>query len=342
MSGSPRLGFFTRLLDEGGPGERYRLATEQIRQAERFGYDSAWIAQHHFDGDEGGLPSPLVFLAHVAAATRGIRLGTGILTLALEQPLRAAEDAAVLDLLCGGRLDLGLGTGGSAASFAAFGYESGERGEIYGRHLETFRRALRGEALEGGAVLYPPAGTLAGRLWQATFSVAGGERAGRAGDGLMLSRTQPRPPGQPGLSLAEIQDPIIDAYLAALPHGAEPRILASRSAFVTDRREEALRLAEPGLRLWAARARARGEGELGTDAATIAAASDLHIGTPDEVAESLARDATLRRASEVTIQIHSADPPHEAVMRSIELFATRVAPQLGLGRRSPTQPVAAA
>jgi ABC-type dipeptide/oligopeptide/nickel transport system ATPase subunit len=63
-----RLGFFTRLLDQ--PAQtRYRLAAEQIRHAERLGFDSAWIAQHHFHEQEGGLPSPLVFLAHVAAQT---------------------------------------------------------------------------------------------------------------------------------------------------------------------------------------------------------------------------------------------------------------------------------
>jgi hypothetical protein len=60
-----RLGFFTRLLDDATPKERYRLATEQIRHAERHGFDSAWIAQHHFHESEGGLPSPLLFLAHV-------------------------------------------------------------------------------------------------------------------------------------------------------------------------------------------------------------------------------------------------------------------------------------
>ena len=51
-----RLGLFTRLLDQANAGERYRLATDQIVHAERHGFDSAWVAQHHFDGDEGGLP----------------------------------------------------------------------------------------------------------------------------------------------------------------------------------------------------------------------------------------------------------------------------------------------
>ena len=79
-----RLGFFTRLLDEVSAAERYRFATEQILHAERFGFDSAWVAQHHFHEAEGGLPAPLVFLAQVAALTSRIRLGTGIITLPLE------------------------------------------------------------------------------------------------------------------------------------------------------------------------------------------------------------------------------------------------------------------
>src|SRR5262245_37310181 len=79
-----RLGFFTRLLDQAAPAERYRLATAQIVQAERCGFDTAWIAQHHFHEDEGGLPAPFVFLAQVAAQTSRIRLGTAIVTLPLE------------------------------------------------------------------------------------------------------------------------------------------------------------------------------------------------------------------------------------------------------------------
>ena len=97
-----RLGFFTRLLDDVSAGERYRLATEQIVRAEALGFESAWVAQHHFNADEGGLPAPFVFLAHIATRTSRIRLGTGVVTLPLEDPVRVAEDAAVLDLLLGG------------------------------------------------------------------------------------------------------------------------------------------------------------------------------------------------------------------------------------------------
>ena len=94
-----RLGFFTRLLDSVPAGERYRLAEEQISYAEALGYETAWVAQHHFHPVEGGLPSPFVFLANLAAKTKAIRLGTGVITLPMEIPVRVADVAAVLDLL---------------------------------------------------------------------------------------------------------------------------------------------------------------------------------------------------------------------------------------------------
>ncbi len=130
-TGPRRLGFFTRLLDQTTAVERYRLATDQIVQSERHGFDTAWVAQHHFDGDEGGLPAPFVLLAHVAAHTSRIRLGTGIVTLPLEEPVRVAEDAAVFDLISNGRLELGLGSGGTPSAFTGFGRDSADRAAIF-------------------------------------------------------------------------------------------------------------------------------------------------------------------------------------------------------------------
>lgn len=328
-AGSKRLGFFTRLLDETAPAERYRLATEQIRQAERSGLDSAWIAQHHFHEAEGGLPSPFAFLGFVAAQTSRIRLGTGIVTLPLEDPVRVAEDAAVVDLLSDGRLELGVGTGGNPTAFAAFGLDSAKRSEIFARNLDTVRNALAGRQFRGGDTLYPPRPELCGRIWQATFSVDGGTRAGSAGDGLLLSRTQPRSREAPQATLADIQHPIIDAYLAALPNGCEPRIMASRSVFAADDRREAFRLAEIGLRRARAHFIAGGHAPPGDALADMIAAFDLHVGAPDDVIASLKADSTLARVTDIVFQAHSVDPPHPYILRSIELIAETVGPALG-------------
>lgn len=329
MTQHKRLGLFTRLLDAVSPGERYRLATEQIIHAEHLGFDSAWVAQHHFNYDEGGLPAPLVFLSHVAARTRHIRLGTGIVTLPLEQPLRAAEDAAVLDLLSGGRLELGIGSGGTASSFAAFGLDSAQRGAINGANLDILRRALAGEDVGGGNRLHPEGKPLLNRIWQATFSVEGGARAGAAGDGLMLSRTQPRAPDNPEASLADLQHPIIDAYLENLPAGVEPRILASRTLFVADEQATALEWADIGLRRIADKFAAGGHILSGDTLDDLIRAFDTHVGTPERTIDSLSQDSTLARATDISFQVHSVDPPHALILRSLELIANSVAPALG-------------
>jgi putative FMN-dependent luciferase-like monooxygenase len=331
-----RLGFFTRLLDQADAAERYRLAIAQIVHAERCGFDSAWIAQHHFHADEGGLPAPFVFLAQVAARTTQIRLGTGIVTLPLELPIRVAEDAAVLDLMSGGRLEVGVGPGGNLSAYAAFGLDSAERTALLVQHHRVLIDAWAGRELPGGDRLYPSNPGLLGRVWQATFSVDGARRAGAAGDGLMLSRTQPRPANAPHLSLPEIQHPMIDAYLEALPRDGAPRILASRTVFVAEDRKEALAWAEIGLARQRARYAAIGRGGVveGMSVNDQIAAMDIHIGNPDDVIASLQTDTVLARATDLTVQVHSIDPPHDFILRSIELVAGVVAPALGWARNT--------
>ncbi|MDT0176608.1 putative FMN-dependent luciferase-like monooxygenase [Enterobacter sp. BRE11] len=324
-----RIGFFTRLLDKAPAQQRYRLATEQIQHAERLGFDSAWIAQHHFHEAEGGLPAPLVFLAHVAAHTRTIRLGTAIITLPMENALRVAEDAAVLDLLAEGRLEIGLGSGGTPDSFLPFGLTFDQRAAAFADNLHQLLGAWRGDSLaHPDNHLYPPAPQLAQRVWIATFSAEGAARAGAAGHGLMLSRTQPRPASDPGLPLDAIQNPIIDAYLDALPAGVTPRILASRTAFVADSDSYAHRVAEPGIRQQAQQYRAAGHALRGDSLDDLFAQFDAHIGDAVTVRASLAQDSVLPRVTDISFQVHSVEPSPADTLRSIELIAEQLAPWL--------------
>lgn len=326
----PRLGFFTRLLEDAPAADRYRFALEQIEQAERSGFASAWVAQHHFGEHEGGLPSPFVLLAAAAERTSRIALATGVVTLPIDDPLRVAEDAVVLDQLSDGRVQLGLATGGTPSSFTAFGRESDRRREIFAEHFEVLLDALGGRGIRGTASqIYPAAGDLGERIWQATFSADGGRRAGERGDGLLLSRTQPRPADAPGAPLHELQLPIIDAYRAALPDGAPVRVLASRTALVVDpeNRTRALELADAGLRDLA-----RSMFGLDTDGLSIdelVRITDTHVGTVDEVIASLAADETLHAATDVSFQVHSIAATHELTLRSLQLLADEVAPRLG-------------
>ncbi|GAA4775859.1 putative FMN-dependent luciferase-like monooxygenase [Microbacterium gilvum] len=325
-----RLGFFTRLLEEAPAADRYRFALEQIAHAEASGFASAWVAQHHFGEHEGGLPSPFVLLAAAAERTERIGLGTAVLTLPIDDPLRAAEDAAVLDQLSGGRVQLGVASGGTPSSFAAFGQDPSRRREIFDDHFGVFVDALSGRGVRGTpSRIYPPAGDLADRIWQATFSVDGGRRAGLRGDGLLLSRTQPRTEADPDAPLHAIQLPIIEAYRAALPDGAAPRILASRTALVVDpeHRTRALELAEDGLRRLAQTMFGRDVSGLGIE--DVARLTDTHVGTVDEVVASLSADAAIPAATDVSFQVHSIAATHELTLRSLELLSAEVAPRLG-------------
>ncbi|AYF73451.1 putative FMN-dependent luciferase-like monooxygenase [Nocardia yunnanensis] len=325
-----RLGFFTRLVRtdaEEDAATVYRQALEQIALAERLGYDTAWVAQHHLDPAEGGLPSPFVFLAHAAAGTTRIRFGTAIVTLALEDPIRVAEDAAVLDTLSGGRLELGFGAGGSRHAFELFELGGADRQRVYADKLAKVTAALSGSALVGERGLNPPAPGLRDRLWQATFSAGGAQRAGEAGDGLLLSKAQPRDASAPEAALWEIQQPLVDAYLAALPAGVAPRIGASRGVFVADDHDEAIELAERGAVRFLNQLGRNGGPEVANTVAEVL--RDIYYGTPDEVAAQLAADTALRSATDFIVQAHPVDPGHAATLRSIELIATKVAPQLG-------------
>lgn len=329
----PKLGFFTRLLEDAPAAQRYRFALEQIETAEDFGFHSAWVAQHHFSATEGGLPSPLVFLSHAAARTRRIRLGTAIITLPMENAVRVAEDAAVLDELSVGRLEIGLGSGGNPKSFPAFGTSFEERRETFADNLATLRTLFAGGPLPTAHRLYPASSAdranLDRRLWQATFSSGGAGAAGAAGDGLMLSRTQPRPQDDPGARLDEVQLPVIDTYLSQLPDGVEPRILASRTAVVADAADlpRLREITEPALRAEADRLVGYGTSGLSLD--ELLEATDTYLGTPEQVSERLHRDRVLDRATDVSFQVHSVPATNETALRSIELLATEVAPALG-------------
>lgn len=118
----------------------YADVLAQIEAAEPMGYQSIWTSEHHFVED-GYLPSSLLFLAAAAARTTHLRLGTLILLLPLHHPLRVAEDAAVLDLISKGRLDLGVAAGYRVEEFEAFQVPHRERGARMDEGLAILQQA---------------------------------------------------------------------------------------------------------------------------------------------------------------------------------------------------------
>jgi len=128
-----KFAFFTHLPWPEGreAAELIAETTEQVQYAEELGFHSAWLAEHHFTRYSIG-SSSLIIATHLAARTNKIRLGTAVLVSPLHNPLRLAEDTATLDLVSGGRLDVGFGRGsGSGYEYNGYNIDPGESQERF-------------------------------------------------------------------------------------------------------------------------------------------------------------------------------------------------------------------
>lgn len=111
--------------------------TREIVEADRLGYDIAWIAEHHFSNTYGILPDPFVYAGYLADKTERIKLGTAVMTLPLHNPIRIVENAAFVDILTKGRFMLGLGSGYRPYEFEGLGIPYEERRDIQEEALEV-------------------------------------------------------------------------------------------------------------------------------------------------------------------------------------------------------------
>ncbi|MBX3014784.1 MAG: LLM class flavin-dependent oxidoreductase [Caldilineaceae bacterium] len=324
-TGSPRLGLFLQVDRAPDVKSTYAEVLELIVAAEQLGYHSARVTQHHFGERYGRLPAPLPFLVAAAERTQRIRLGTVVITITLEQPLRLAEDAAVTDLLMDGRLELGLGSGFAADVFAAFGVDLEQRRALTTTGFTALRRILAGEPLDDrGTQLQPPDPDLLNRLWLAVMSQEGAAYAAQHQMGLLLGRVE-RGGGSPVANQALT----VNAYRAAL--GAQvnaARIAVGRAVYPANDRASAKRdLAE-------ALAQSTREhvkrGLLTADASLDEILTRFHIlhGHPEEIGMALAAEQAALGWSELLVQIDPGDMPHAKALRALERVAREVAPYL--------------
>ena len=117
---------------------------DQARQAERLGYDTFWVAEHHFH-EYGAVPNPAVFLAALSQQTRRLRLGTAISILTFHNPLTVAENYALVDQLSQGRLSLGVGSGYLKHEFEGYDVDPAIKRERFDENLMLVERLLAGE-----------------------------------------------------------------------------------------------------------------------------------------------------------------------------------------------------
>ena len=142
---------FGILLPFRNPPQWHRPITEVYDEhlqeavlAEELGYDHVWTTEHHFY-DDAWSPSLLPILSAIAQRTSRIRLGTFIIILPFHHPVRVAEDAATVDILSKGRLDLGVGQGYVVSEFDSFRIPRSQRGGRVEEGVELIRRCFTEE-----------------------------------------------------------------------------------------------------------------------------------------------------------------------------------------------------
>jgi probable F420-dependent oxidoreductase len=161
----------------------------ECARAEEAGFDSVWLGEHH--NNPILHPAPLIGLAAVASRTRRISLGTGVLLLPLYHPLMVAEEGAMVDMISGGRLILGIGAGYAPEEFAAFGCSLKERGSRLEEGASLLRRLWTEEnvthhgkhyRLDNAAVAPRPVQRPRPPIWFGAWAEPAIHRAARLGD----------------------------------------------------------------------------------------------------------------------------------------------------------------
>ncbi|MEO5839578.1 MAG: LLM class flavin-dependent oxidoreductase [Acidimicrobiales bacterium] len=191
MSSSIRIGVLYGFRNPAASGlsfpEMYARVLEQIALVDQLGFDHVWITEHHFV-DDGYMPSPLVMSGAIAARTSRVAIGQDVMLVPFTNPVRLAEDLAVLDNLSNGRMMIGAGMGYVPSEFAAMGIPRGERRQrmdetlailrhaftddefdFHGAHFQLERVRVRPRPVQPGG---PP-------LWVAAMGEPGARRAAR-------------------------------------------------------------------------------------------------------------------------------------------------------------------
>ena len=318
----------------GGAAEGHKDAVDLFRIAEQLGYQRGWLRNRHFDNY---VSSPLPVLAAASQVTTKIKLGTAIIPVGYEHPIRLAEDAATVDLLADGRLELGL-AGGIPTFQSIFHPNEGPWEEASQGRVSEFLAALAGKVYgtspAGDDYVVRPKGVgLLDRVWYGPGSVATATRAAEQGMDLLLSAIGPNM----GLSFEEAQLAQIQAHRAAWTRNdRRPRVSAARLFFpALNDSQRGLYQAFSDLRASGGPAAARPQGALNptdrppqANRAGPGLMSPVFVGDPAEVIAYLKADVAVAEAGELMIFL----PPnftHRENVTLLEAIATHVAPALG-------------
>lgn len=333
------IGLFTGQIPPGSDRtfhDEYRDVIELVRLIEREGLDAAWVSEHHFSAD-GYLPSLLVMLGAFAAVTERIELGTGVVLAPFHDPIRLAEDYAVVDQIAGGRVICGLGIGWRDEEFREFNISTKTRVKRLEEIVEILRLAWGEDRFDFDGRHYSYSGvTVTPKPARVPPILVGGfvddaiRRAGRIGDGYISSRAAPGRVAESFRMAAEAR--------AEAGRPGQPIVGLLQNGYVTEDPE----------RDWPAVRHGVGH-QLGVYAGwrvgTDVPGKDLEIlpppeddirrttafGTPDEVVAFLApivEELARYDEAHLVVRLHYPGMTAEPAARAIELYAREVAPRL--------------
>jgi alkanesulfonate monooxygenase SsuD/methylene tetrahydromethanopterin reductase-like flavin-dependent oxidoreductase (luciferase family) len=301
--------------------EVYGRALDLVVEAERLGAASVWFSEHHLFTD-GYLPQPLTFAAAAAARTSRVRIGTAVLVAALRPAALVAEEAAVIDQLSGGRLELGIGAGYSVPEYELYNADITKRYGLTDAAVAEIRRLL------DDGIVTPPAAQNPFPLWLGYQGPQGAKRAGRLGVGLLSLDRSLIDPYREGL-VDGGHDPatartggMLDIIVADDPEEAFERILPHYAHQLNSYRAAAVagsgRDAPKEITVEKLRSGAAQKGQI----------PGLRVLTPTDAVNAI-REATHGSPVEhVYLWASVAGMPEDLVERHVELTCTQVAPNL--------------
>ncbi|MEU2065138.1 LLM class flavin-dependent oxidoreductase [Streptomyces sp. NPDC013455] len=331
-----RLGFLTiGLFDAADPARGHESTLELVELGERLGFDSAWVRQRHL---QYGVSSPVAVLAAASQRTRRIELGTAVIPLGWENPLRLAEDLATVDVLSGGRLNPGVSVGPpmhyeqvkdalypDTADAEDFGHERVRRllDLVRGKPATDFSGVRDFEVFSD--VVQPHSPGLGRRMWYGAGSLGSAHWAGEHGMNLLTSSVV-KAEGAEGADgppdFAAIQLSHIRRFRAHHPDGEAARVSQGLVVIPTD---SATPRQRSRYEEYAARRLPRTASPQGP--ARLLFAPDL-VGSSAEIAERLHAHAAFREVDEVAFALPFTFE-HEDYVQILTDMATRLGPALG-------------